>query len=114
MVSHDGKYLFFSSNRKLKDTYPAIPLTLDQIEKALANPGNGYYDIYWVDAGIIEELGSELNRKTNSPSPSEYVIKTYESGFEKYHKKIGLEVSKNWAWPFEGFTEIYSDPNFDL
>jgi len=113
MVSHDGKYLFFSSNRKLNDRFPVIPLTLDQIEKALANPGNGYYDIYWVEAGIIEELRSKINRKTNSPSSSGYVIKTYESGFEKKHKKIGLEVSKNWAWPFEGFTEIYSHPNFD-
>ena len=91
-VSLDGKFLFFTRRDSSR---------------------NRKGDIYWMDAGIIEELRSELNRKMNSPSPSEYVIKTYESGFEKYHKKIGLEVSKNWAWPFEGFTEIYSDPNFD-
>ena len=56
IVSHDGKYLFFSSNRKSINTYPTNPLTLDQIEKALSSPGNGSYDIYWVDAKIIGEL----------------------------------------------------------
>jgi Tol biopolymer transport system component/tetratricopeptide (TPR) repeat protein len=63
MVSHDGKYLFFSSNRKLNDVYPVIPLTLEQIEKALANPGNGAHDIYWVDASIINNLKPEELKK---------------------------------------------------
>ena len=59
VLSHDGKYLFFSSNRKQNDTYPAIPLTLERIERALANPGNGSYDIYWVDAAVIDNLKPE-------------------------------------------------------
>jgi len=44
-VTHDGKYLFFNSNR---------PSILNQ--KSIADgPGN----IYWVDAAIIEELRSD-------------------------------------------------------
>ena len=56
VVSYDGKYLFFSSNRKHNDAYPSISLTLAQIELALANTGNGSYDIYWVDAAVIDNL----------------------------------------------------------
>lgn len=52
------------------------------------------------------------SREPNAAS-TEYVIKSYEPGFEEHHKKIGLEVAKNWAWPFESFTDIYSQPNFD-
>ena len=48
-VSPDGKFLFFT-----------------RIDTSLNRKG----DIYWMDAGIIEELRSESNRKTNSPSPS--------------------------------------------
>ncbi|MFX0061690.1 MAG: hypothetical protein ACFFC7_05835 [Candidatus Hermodarchaeota archaeon] len=48
---------------------------------------------------------------------SKYIIKSYESGFEEEQAKIGLEVSKNWAWPFhytlEELKEIYSENNFD-
>ncbi len=49
-VSPDGKFLFFT-----------------RIDTSQNRKG----DIYWMDAGIIEELRSKVNRKTNSPSPSE-------------------------------------------
>jgi hypothetical protein len=56
MVTHDGKYLFLSSNRKKIDGYPESPLTYEQIMRDLENPGNGKYDIYWVSTKIIEKL----------------------------------------------------------
>lgn len=34
-------------------------MTLYQMEKALASPGNGYNDIYWADTGFIEDLKPE-------------------------------------------------------
>jgi Tol biopolymer transport system component len=42
-VTPDGKYLFFNSTRKIQGADPN-------------SPGNGYGDIYWVDAKIINEL----------------------------------------------------------
>jgi hypothetical protein len=59
IVSLDGRYLFFSSNRKKTGTIADSPLTYEQIVEDLAGPGNGSYDIYWVDAGLIEKLRLE-------------------------------------------------------
>jgi hypothetical protein len=55
-VSADGKYLFFTSNRRLHKPYSEISLTYERKLKILNSPGNGSADIYWVDAKIIEEL----------------------------------------------------------
>ena len=63
VVTHDGKYLFFSSNRKRIDGYPESPLTYEQIIGDLAGPGNGSNDIYWVDAKIIDELRPDELKK---------------------------------------------------
>jgi len=60
VVTHDGKYLFFSSNRKKIGGYPESPLTYDQVMRDLASPGNGSNDIYWVDAKIIDTYKPEL------------------------------------------------------
>jgi len=60
IVSHDGKYLFFSSNRKKIKTSPGIPLTYKKIVRDLENPGNGSYDIYWVSARIIEDMKKKI------------------------------------------------------
>jgi len=56
VVSFDGKYLFFRSNRKIHNSYSDIPITYDDIIQMTNNPGNGNGDIYWVDAKIIETL----------------------------------------------------------
>ena len=56
MVTHDGKYFFFSSNRKNIKSIPESPLTYNRIVRNLAGPGNGSNDIYWVDARIIDQL----------------------------------------------------------
>lgn len=55
-VSPDGKYLFFSSNRKAGKPYSETGTTYEQLLKALESPENGLGDIYWIDAGIIEQL----------------------------------------------------------
>ncbi|NHJ26323.1 MAG: hypothetical protein EAX89_17220 [Candidatus Lokiarchaeota archaeon] len=44
---------------------------------------------------------------------SDYVIKEYEIGFEKQHRNIDSQIIKDWAWPFEGFTDIYESSDFD-
>lgn len=51
--------------------------------------------------------------KSKDASLSDYIIKSYEPGFEKQHKKIALIESQEWAWPFLSFTDIYSQPDFD-
>lgn len=55
-VSPDGKYFFFTSNRRLHKPYSEIPLTYERKLKILNSPGNGNGDIYWVDTKIIEDL----------------------------------------------------------
>jgi len=44
---------------------------------------------------------------------SDYVIKQYEKGFEILHREIDSEITKDWVWPFEGFTDIYESSDFD-
>lgn len=56
MLSPDGKYLFFTSNRFAQDRVPEAPLGRADFYKAHNLPGNGLGDIYWVDARVIEEL----------------------------------------------------------
>ncbi|HSG27379.1 MAG TPA: hypothetical protein VLA34_02775 [Candidatus Krumholzibacterium sp.] len=56
-VSRDGRYLFFSSDRR--DDARNIPggkLTAEVLKKLYKSPQNGFADIYWVDAAVIESL----------------------------------------------------------
>ena len=56
-VTRDGKYLFFCSTRRSSyDRYSETPITYEEKMEWLNKPGNGFEDIYWVDAKIIEEL----------------------------------------------------------
>jgi Tol biopolymer transport system component len=55
-VTPDGKYLFFTSTRRLHALYSATPLTYEQKIEVLGSPGNGDSDIYWVDAQVIQRL----------------------------------------------------------
>lgn len=59
-LSADGKYPFFTSNRRLFKPYSEVPLTYEQKLQILGSPGNGSADIYWVDARIIEELKESI------------------------------------------------------
>ena len=46
-----------------------------------------------------------------------YVIKDYQKGFEQDQVRIGLEVSRNWIWPYayhlEDLLKIHAQPDFD-
>lgn len=55
-VSADGKHLFFSSMRKPEGFDPEPVLSYDELIQSSKNPQNGKMDIYWVDAGIIQEI----------------------------------------------------------
>lgn len=59
-VSPDSKYLFFTSERSPYFPHPDHNLTYDEIVKIFNSPLNGSYNIYWVDAGIIEKLKKEV------------------------------------------------------
>ena len=58
MMSPDGKYLFFNDYKLIKyDHFFETELSYEElVEKYQSLPGNGLGDVYWVDAGIIEEL----------------------------------------------------------
>jgi hypothetical protein len=55
-VSPDGKFLFFVSNRRSIPASFGRRLDYEEFYATLSQPGNGFGDIYWVDAGILEEL----------------------------------------------------------
>ena len=46
-----------------------------------------------------------------------HVIKNYQKGFEEDQVRIGLEVARNWIWPYayhlEGLLKIHAQPDFD-
>jgi Tol biopolymer transport system component len=49
-VTPDGKYLFFNSTKKIQGA-------------ASDSPGNGYGDMYWISAKIIDELKMQAKIK---------------------------------------------------
>lgn len=56
-VSPDGRYFFFMSSRTAPEKdFPGGRLTFDLMKKMHNEPRNGSSDIYWMDAGFIEEL----------------------------------------------------------
>jgi hypothetical protein len=61
-VTPDGKYLFFSSLRFNHPYYQGEELAYETKMKILSTPGNGSEDIFWVDAHIIKQLRSQVNR----------------------------------------------------
>ena len=55
-VSPDGKYFFFMSSRRIPWEEVPDTLSYDYVKGRYASSANGNSDIYWVDAGFIEEL----------------------------------------------------------
>jgi hypothetical protein len=49
LVSHDGKQLYFTSQRGAFDHPPVGPMPYDRFLELMHGPGNGLADIYWVD-----------------------------------------------------------------
>jgi len=58
-VSPDGKYLFFTSDRRTHAPFSEVPITYEDKVEILNSPGNGNGDIYWVDAKVIKNLKRE-------------------------------------------------------
>jgi len=56
MISSDGKYFFFTSARMNLRGTPDKPLTYNEFMIYHNSSVNGFSDIYWVDAEIIEKL----------------------------------------------------------
>lgn len=52
--SKDGKYFFFSSNKRSNDE--SEKYSLDQLQKDALSPQKGSLDIYWIKSDFIEEL----------------------------------------------------------
>jgi hypothetical protein len=55
-LSHDGKYLFFVNNKPMYPEHFPKPLSYKEILHIQGGPGNGFGDVFWVDAGILERL----------------------------------------------------------
>ncbi len=55
-VSPDGKYFFFMSSRRTPWSEVPDTLSYDYIRQRVNDSGNGKSDIYWMDAGFLEEL----------------------------------------------------------
>jgi len=64
-LSNDGKYLFFVSNSRDGDAWFEKRLSLDDVKARATRPGNGYGDVYWVDASFISELRYQDERSSN-------------------------------------------------
>lgn len=57
-VSPDGRYLFFQSYRRpAVETYRGKSYA--ELLELYRRPENGYATLYWVDAGILKELGAD-------------------------------------------------------
>ncbi len=55
-VSPDGKYFFFMSSRRIPWEEVPDTLSYDYVKARYGSSANGNSDIYWVDAGFIEDL----------------------------------------------------------
>ena len=58
-VSPDGKYFFFMSSRRPSAEALSEPMTFDALKKLHMSAPNGSSAIYWIDAGLIEDLRAE-------------------------------------------------------
>ena len=59
MLSPDGRYLFFSSNR-FRPEFAGTNLGYQTLREINRGPGGGFGDVYWVDASIIERARDQF------------------------------------------------------
>ena len=66
ILSPCGKYLFFTSRRSVEIPDSEI-VTYNKIQQAWKSPQNSSWfgDIYWVDAGIINEIKDSILTNNN-------------------------------------------------
>lgn len=55
-VSHDGQYLFYTSDKVPYLPYSGERQTYDQLTQMFMGHQNGLSDIYWVDAKVIDQF----------------------------------------------------------
>ncbi len=55
-LSPNGKYLFFNRQYNRHPEYSENKLSLADLKRKQQNPQNGFGDIYWVDARVIERM----------------------------------------------------------
>lgn len=59
-VTPDGKYFTFASNRYQESYTEKSPANLDEVKQKFASYDNGNHNIYFMDAGFIEEMRKAL------------------------------------------------------
>jgi hypothetical protein len=64
ILSPCGKYLFYTS-RRYRDIKGGPEMTYNDIWRYWTEPQNGYGDVYWVDAKIIDDLKNKLSEAGN-------------------------------------------------
>jgi len=57
-----GKFLFFMSDKVNDNLLTGRTYSYKEMEKFYLNPGNGFSDVYWLDAKIIEELKPKIDK----------------------------------------------------
>jgi len=55
-LSHDGKYLFFMTERKAQTTTEPMDMSLSKLQDMSNQTLNGSSNIFWVDAAFIKKL----------------------------------------------------------
>lgn len=56
VVSHDGKYFFYTSYKEEKLQPTAQPKTIQEVEKIIGGIVNGMGNVYWVETKFINDL----------------------------------------------------------
>ena len=59
-ITHNGKYLFFTSNRSNSKNYSSSLLNYNQIITSLRSPLNGSQNIYWISTDFIDSLKMDV------------------------------------------------------
>lgn len=54
MVSPDGRFLFYTSERGFADETPDAPLSAGELQDRLRQPGNGLGDVYFIERSALE------------------------------------------------------------
>jgi hypothetical protein len=65
-VSPDGKYLFFISDTLSSRLEGNTDLAYGELTEIYNNPGNGWSDVYWVEAGVIDRLKARQSAKNTA------------------------------------------------
>jgi len=69
-ITADGKYLLFTSARKVTDkSFCKRQANYQEMINELTSPGNGESDIYWVDARVIDQFRPSRRQESRDTHP---------------------------------------------